>query len=341
MATSEAITYGDEQSIRILPSQSSVMNGHVGSTGGVQHGEVEPEPLGDGAPVRHRRATQRIGADVHAGVADGVDVEHVLQVADVAGDEVVVAGGVGVLRRLVVHPLHVGQPAGQDVVGPAAITEVASLSAGPPLGGLYLKPPSRGGLWLGVTTMPSASRCRALAVRLQDGVRDGGGRGVAVAESSITVTPLAASTSSAVAVAGPDSACVSAPEEQRPVGALSAPVFADGLGDRQDVVLVEGGVQARAAVPGGPEGHPLVEVAGVGRLGVVGGDQVGDVDQVGGWASWPPAGGCVLAVSSSRSGTTHTVGNRGDGDGARPAGGPIAASPRHRTNPAELATSGR
>ena len=37
-----------------------------------------------------------------------------------------------------------------------AICAVASESAGPPFGGLYLKPPSRGGLWLGVTTMPSA-----------------------------------------------------------------------------------------------------------------------------------------------------------------------------------------
>ncbi len=37
-----------------------------------------------------------------------------------------------------------------------AIQLVASLSAGPPCGGLYLKPPSAGGLWLGVTTMPSA-----------------------------------------------------------------------------------------------------------------------------------------------------------------------------------------
>ena len=37
-----------------------------------------------------------------------------------------------------------------------AIQLVASESAGPPCGGLYLKPPSRGGLWLGVTTMPSA-----------------------------------------------------------------------------------------------------------------------------------------------------------------------------------------
>src|SRR3954465_3388412 len=38
----------------------------------------------------------------------------------------------------------------------AAITLVASVSAGPPCGGLYLKPPSYGGLWLGVTTIPSA-----------------------------------------------------------------------------------------------------------------------------------------------------------------------------------------
>ena len=33
---------------------------------------------------------------------------------------------------------------------------VASVSAGPPLGGLYLKPPSEGGLCEGVMTMPSA-----------------------------------------------------------------------------------------------------------------------------------------------------------------------------------------
>ena len=37
-----------------------------------------------------------------------------------------------------------------------AIQPVASESAGPPCGGLYLKPPSRGGLCDGVMTMPSA-----------------------------------------------------------------------------------------------------------------------------------------------------------------------------------------
>src|SRR6476619_7160856 len=39
----------------------------------------------------------------------------------------------------------------------AAMTDVASVSAGPPCGGLYLNPPSLGGLWDGVTTIPSAS----------------------------------------------------------------------------------------------------------------------------------------------------------------------------------------
>ena len=37
-----------------------------------------------------------------------------------------------------------------------AIAPVASVSAGPPLGGLYLNPPSLGGLCDGVTTIPSA-----------------------------------------------------------------------------------------------------------------------------------------------------------------------------------------
>ena len=36
------------------------------------------------------------------------------------------------------------------------IQEVASVSAGPPVGGLYLNPPSLGGLCDGVTTTPSA-----------------------------------------------------------------------------------------------------------------------------------------------------------------------------------------
>ena len=58
---------------------------------------------------------------------------------------------------------------------------VTSLSAGPPCGGLYLKPPSSGGLCEGVTTMPSASPIFLSAIEIQNGVRNrGSGRVVAV-----------------------------------------------------------------------------------------------------------------------------------------------------------------
>ena len=60
-------------------------------------------------------------------------------------------------------------PAAISSLARAAMTEVASVSAGPPWGGLYLKPPSDGGLCDGVTTMPSASpdgSCPRLARRI-------------------------------------------------------------------------------------------------------------------------------------------------------------------------------
>ncbi len=49
------------------------------------------------------------------------------------------------------------RPAAISSLARRAIHPVASVSAGPPCGGLYLKPPSVGGLCDGVTTMPSAS----------------------------------------------------------------------------------------------------------------------------------------------------------------------------------------
>src|SRR5260370_17028184 len=88
---------------------------------------------------------------------------------------------------------------------------VASVSAGPPLGGLYLKPPSRGGLCDGVTTMPSdrsPSRSR-LKVRIAwltaaVGVKRS-------AESIIPTTSFAASTSSAHPPPPPHTPCLPPP----------------------------------------------------------------------------------------------------------------------------------
>ena len=52
------------------------------------------------------------------------------------------------------------------------IQRVTPVSAGPPCGGLYLNPPSSGGLCDGVTMIPSASRSLPAVVPGQDGARN-------------------------------------------------------------------------------------------------------------------------------------------------------------------------
>ena len=112
-------------------------------------------PLGDLAPVGDAGAPERVGADPHPGLADRVEVEHGRQVVDVGAEEVV---GPAAARALANgDPADVGEPARISSLARAAITLVASESAGPPCGGLYLNPPSWGGLCEGVTTIPSAS----------------------------------------------------------------------------------------------------------------------------------------------------------------------------------------
>ena len=93
----------------------------------------------------------------------------------------------------------------------SSIQRVASVSAGPPWGGLYLNPPSSGGLCEGVTTMPSA-RCRVRSRLYTRIARETTGVGVTPSSRWMMVsTPLAASTSSAVRCAGADTAWVSFP----------------------------------------------------------------------------------------------------------------------------------
>ena len=68
-------------------------------------------------------------------------------------------------------------------------------------------------------------------------------------------------------------------DEERPGRPLARAVFADRLGDRQDVILVEAVAERRAAVPRGAEGHGVRRLGRVGMVGVVRGDEPRDVDQ--------------------------------------------------------------
>ena len=64
------MAYGDEGSMRILPSQSSDMNRKVGSTASFTTLQIEVVALGDARPIVHAGAAQGIDAHANARSAD-------------------------------------------------------------------------------------------------------------------------------------------------------------------------------------------------------------------------------------------------------------------------------
>ena len=93
------------------------------------------------------------------------------EVADVRA-QVVVRGrvGAGALERDALDALDRAWPASAFACSP--IQPVTSVSAGPPLGGLYLKPPSSGGLCDGRHHDPVGEAVAPAPVVGQDRVRD-------------------------------------------------------------------------------------------------------------------------------------------------------------------------
>ena len=133
-----------------------------------------------------------------------------------------------------------------------------SVSAGPPSGGLYLKPPSSGGLCDGRDHDAIGQACPR-ARGCTSGWR-------AKAPASACSRGRCRSSSRrrwppALRARWPmparESACVSMARNSGPVVPCCLPVFADGLRDRQDVVLVERERERRAAVPRCAERHAL------------------------------------------------------------------------------------
>ena len=154
--------------------------------------------------------------------------------------------------------------AGEQLVGAVSIHLVTAVSAGPPLGGLYLKPPSSGGLCDGVMTMPSAKperRPRLYVMIACERV----GVGYSRARVDHDVQSLAASTSSVVAKAGSDSACVSIAKNSGPSIPADWRYSRDRLGHRDDMIFVE---RVAKAEPRCPEVPNATRCAGIEHSGL-------------------------------------------------------------------------
>ena len=106
-------------------------------------------------------ATERIDGQFEAGGANGLHIDNVTQIGDVGQDEVFLLRRISAESGGEAHPFHASLPLRNRSLARFSIHLVTSLSAGPPCVGLYLNPPSSGGLCEGVMTMPSA-RCPLL-----------------------------------------------------------------------------------------------------------------------------------------------------------------------------------
>jgi hypothetical protein len=120
--------------------------------------DVQPVNRVDRFPVRQRCSAQRVDAKLEAGAADRIHVNDILEIANVRQDEIFLVRGRGLIAFRKRNTLDPSISRSQQFVRTILTQRVTSVSAGPPLVGLYLKPPSSGGLCDGVITMPSA-RC--------------------------------------------------------------------------------------------------------------------------------------------------------------------------------------
>ena len=123
----------------------------------VDDGEVQPVALGNRPPIVDPGAAERIDSQADLRAANGIHVDHVGEIADVSIEIVVPVRRGGAKSLLERNPFHTRKaileklvclrldPVGDDGFRRSAV------------GGLYLNPPSCGGLCEGVMTMPSAS----------------------------------------------------------------------------------------------------------------------------------------------------------------------------------------
>ena len=254
----------------------------------VDDGEVEAVPLADGAPVVDGGAAERVRPDPHAGGADGLDVDHALQVVDVRGEEVVLAGGRRLERGFDRHPRDLVNALADDLVGAVGDPARRVRVGGPAVGRVVLEAAvarrvvrRRDDDAVGQAGAGGADAGRgAGAVRREDRVRDGGGGRVGVARVDPDLDAGRCQHLERRLPGGERQAVGVAADVQRAVRALAPPVLDDRRGDGDDVRLVEGGVEARPPVTRGAEQDLLHGVVHVGDAVVVRRHQRVDVDEV-------------------------------------------------------------
>ena len=245
----------------------------------VDHGQVEVEILGDVFPVLNARAAQRVGADLHPGLADGLQVQRVGQVVAVAGEVVEPVQ----LRLDVAEPLALDRgPVGQQVVGPGG-DHAGRVGVGRPtvrrvvLEAAVARRVVRGGDHDPVGGVAGVGR---VGVVHHDRPGHRRGRGVVVVALAADRDAVGDQHLDRRGPGRLGQRMGVLADIERTGDALARAVLHDRLRGGRDMGVVEGRVEAGTAVPRRTEHHLLVRVGRVGNEVVVRVQHRVDVDQV-------------------------------------------------------------
>ena len=129
-----------------------------GVNGRINYDDVQSIKRIDRLPVGACGSTQGVDCKLQLGIANRVHVHDILEIANIGQHEILLMRRRSLDRAFERNALDASISCSQQLVRAASTQCVTSVSAGPPLVGLYLKPPSSGGLCEGVMTIPSA-RC--------------------------------------------------------------------------------------------------------------------------------------------------------------------------------------
>ena len=250
------------------------------------HADVQAVLLVDERPVVHGSAAERIDAQTHAGVADHVEVDDVLQVVHVVLAEVEALDVLGLDGLLVGHTLD-GLEVAEQLVG-ASGDGIGGLGRSRAAGDGVVLEATVGGRVVGRRDDDAVGEALALealgavgrTVVGQDGLGDHRGGHEVVTGIDAYVHAVGDEHLDGGLLGRAGQRVGVGAEVQRAGDAGLLAVFGDGLGDGDDVGLVERGLQRRSAVAGGAEDDTLLGDFGIGDEVIVLADNLIDINQI-------------------------------------------------------------
>ena len=223
----------------------------------------------DRLPVWLRRAAQRIDAHLQSCRTNGIHIDDILQIVDIRHHEILLTGGRRFHRLLIRHALHAGVVGSQQIVG-AVFDPASHIGVGrTAVGRVVLEAAVLGRIVRRRNHDSIRQAIFAAAVVNQDGVRDDRRGCNSIVLLNDGLDAVGRQHLQRGTLRGTRHRVRVFAHEERAVGPLMLAVFANGLGDSQDVRFGERAVQRRAAMPAGSEDDHLVGIAYVRALLVI------------------------------------------------------------------------